>query len=215
MIDIRQSFEIEMKGAIPGTVHIPIFEVKRMLGHTLTEDEQDILDAGQPKDIDAQGFFTMINRLHHGHDHLLLCICNSGRRSLTAASLLRSLGYPKALSVAGGFGVEEAGARRHAGRPPRAHLMPAAAGRGFSTSDHPGAAQFGDSPGVQAQLGQDRVGVFAQCRHGVQARVSAWPSSHHRGPAAAAPASRRPACPPRASGRAPPAAGAPRPRACR
>jgi rhodanese-related sulfurtransferase len=103
MIDIRQSFEIEMKGAIPGTVHIPMFEVKLMLGHTLTEDEQDILDAGQPKDIDAMSFFTTINQLHHGRDHLLLCICNSGRRSLTAASLLRSLGYPKALSVAGGF----------------------------------------------------------------------------------------------------------------
>ena len=103
MIDIRQSFEIEMKGAIPDTVHIPMFEVKRMLGHTLTEDEQDILDAGQPKDIDAISFFTMINQLHHGRDHLLLCICNSGRRSLAAASLLRSLGYPKALSVAGGF----------------------------------------------------------------------------------------------------------------
>lgn len=103
MIDIRQSFELEMKGSIPDTVHIPMFEVKLMLGHTLTEDEQDILDAGQPKDIDAMTFFTMINKLHHGRDHLLLCICNSGRRSLTAASLLRSLGYPKALSVAGGF----------------------------------------------------------------------------------------------------------------
>jgi rhodanese-related sulfurtransferase len=103
MIDIRQSFEIEMKGAIPDTMHIPMFEVKLMLGHTLTEDEQDILDAGQPKDIDAKTFFTMINQLHHARDHLLLCICNSGRRSLTAAALLRSLGYPKALSVAGGF----------------------------------------------------------------------------------------------------------------
>ncbi len=103
MIDIRQSFEIEMKGAIPDTVHIPMFEVKRMLGDSLTEDEQDVLDAGQPKDMDAKSFFTMINRLHHARDHLLLCICNSGRRSLTAASLLRSLGYPKALSVAGGF----------------------------------------------------------------------------------------------------------------
>ena len=103
MIDIRQSFEIELKGAIPDTVHIPIFEVKLMLGHTLTEDEQDILDAGQPKDIDAKTFFTLINGLHHARDHLLLCVCNSGRRSLTAASLLRSLGYPKALSVAGGF----------------------------------------------------------------------------------------------------------------
>ena len=103
MIDIRQSFEIEMKGAIPDTVHIPMFEVKVMLGDTLTEDEQDILDAGQPKEMDAKTFFTMINRLHHAHDNLLLCICNSGRRSLTAAALLRSLGYPKALSVAGGF----------------------------------------------------------------------------------------------------------------
>lgn len=103
MIDIRQSFEIEMKGAIPDTVHIPMFEVKLMLGDSLTDDEQDILDAGTPKDIDAKTFFTMINQLHHARDHLLLCICNSGRRSLAAASLLRSLGYPKALSVAGGF----------------------------------------------------------------------------------------------------------------
>ena len=103
MIDIRQSFEIEMKGAIPDTMHIPMFEVKLMLGHTLTEDEQDILDAGKPREMDAKTFFTMINRLHHARDHLLLCICNSGRRSLTAASMLRSLGYPKALSVAGGF----------------------------------------------------------------------------------------------------------------
>jgi rhodanese-related sulfurtransferase len=103
MIDIRQSFEIEMKGAIPDTVHIPLFEVKVMLGDSLTEDEQDVLDAGTPKEIDARSFFKMINRLHHGRDHLLLCICNSGRRSLAAASLLRELGYPKALSVAGGF----------------------------------------------------------------------------------------------------------------
>ena len=37
------------------------------------------------------------------HAGLLLLTCNSGRRSLYAADLLRSLGYPKALSVAGGF----------------------------------------------------------------------------------------------------------------
>lgn len=103
MIDIRQSFEIDMKGAIPGTVHIPLFEVKLLLGHPLTEDEQDILDAGKPSDIDVQTFFSMINQLHHVRDNILLCVCNSGRRSLYAADLLRSLGYPKALSVAGGF----------------------------------------------------------------------------------------------------------------
>jgi len=103
LIDIRQTFEIEMKGAIPDTLHIPLFEVKVLLGHTLTEDEQDILDAGEPKDMDVKSFFTMINQLHHARDNLLLCICNSGKRSLSAAAMLRSLGYPKALSVAGGF----------------------------------------------------------------------------------------------------------------
>jgi len=103
MVDIRQAFEIELKGAIPGTVHIPLFEVKQLLGHALTEDEQDILDAGKPTDIDVQDFFTMINELHHVRDHILLCVCNSGRRSVYAAQLLRSLGYAKALSVAGGF----------------------------------------------------------------------------------------------------------------
>ena len=103
MIDIRQSFEIEMKGAMPDSVHIPMFEVKQLLGHALTEDEQDILDAGKPSDIDVQGFFTVINRLHHAHDNILLCLCNSGRRSLYAARLLRSMGYDKALSVTGGF----------------------------------------------------------------------------------------------------------------
>lgn len=103
MIDIRQAFEIELKGAIPDTLHIPLMEVKQLLGHVLDEDEQDTLDAGRPTDIDVRGFFTMINRLHHAHDHILLCICNSGRRSLHAAKMLRELGYPKALSVAGGF----------------------------------------------------------------------------------------------------------------
>lgn len=103
MVDIRQAFEIELKGAIPDTVHIPLFEVKRLLGHTLSEDEQDILDAGQPTAIDVQGFFSTLNRLHHGQDHIVLIVCNSGRRSLYAARLLRDMGYRKALSVAGGF----------------------------------------------------------------------------------------------------------------
>lgn len=103
LIDIRQTFEIELKGAIPDTVHVPLFEVKVLLGQQLSDDEQDILDAGKPKDMDVQSFFTTINRLHHTRDNLLLCICNSGRRSLAAAEMLRSLGYPKALSVAGGF----------------------------------------------------------------------------------------------------------------
>ena len=104
MIDIRQAFEVEMKGAIPGTVHIPMFEVKQMLGHALSEEEQYAIDTGKPSAIDAQSFFTMINRLHHAHDNILLCICNSGRRSLYAARLLRAMGYGKAPSAAAASG---------------------------------------------------------------------------------------------------------------
>jgi rhodanese-related sulfurtransferase len=115
LVDIRQNFELEVKGPIPGSVHIPLFEVKRLLGHALSEDEQDTLDAGKPSDLDARSFFTMINQLHHVHDQLVLCICNSGRRSLVAARLLRSLGYPKALSVNGGF---LAWKKLQAGKPP-------------------------------------------------------------------------------------------------
>jgi rhodanese-related sulfurtransferase len=117
MIDIRQAFEIEMKGPIPQAVHIPLFEVKRLLGHALTEDEQDTLDAGQPTDLDVRGFFTMINQLHHVRDHILLCVCNSGRRSVYAAQMLRSLGYPEG-PVGGGWvpGLEAAAGSRQARR---------------------------------------------------------------------------------------------------
>ena len=103
MIDIRQAFELDLKGRIPGTVHIPMLETKKMLGDALSEDEQDTLDAGRPTDVQVREFFTTINRIHHAGEKLLLCVCNSGRRSLHAAQMLRSLGYGKALSVAGGF----------------------------------------------------------------------------------------------------------------
>ena len=103
MVDIRQGFEIELKGAIPGTTHIPLCEVKLLLGHALNEDEQDTLDAGTPNPIDVQAFIRMVNQIHHVRDCVLLCVCNSGRRSLVAARMLRSLGYARAYSVQGGF----------------------------------------------------------------------------------------------------------------
>ncbi len=103
IFDIRQAFELQVKGRVPDTVHVPLFEVKRILGETLTSDEQEVLDAGAPTEFDALSFIKLVNQAHHGRDHILLCLCNSGRRSLYAAQMLRELGYPKALSVAGGF----------------------------------------------------------------------------------------------------------------
>ncbi len=103
IFDIRQAFELEVKGRVPDTVHVPLFEVKRILGEVLSSEEQEVLDAGAPTEFDALSFIKLVNQAHHGRDHILLCLCNSGRRSLYAAQMLRELGYPKALSVAGGF----------------------------------------------------------------------------------------------------------------
>ncbi|MEW6613837.1 MAG: rhodanese-like domain-containing protein [Pseudomonadota bacterium] len=102
-IDVRQAFEAELEGPISGATLLPLFQVKKLLGHRLSEEEQEILDADVPDEVDIQTFFSRVNQLHCSRFQVLLCMCNSGRRSLHAARLLRELGYDKALSVSGGF----------------------------------------------------------------------------------------------------------------
>lgn len=103
LIDIRQTFELEIEGEIPGACTLPLFRFKQLLGHALTENEQEILDGDIPEVQDMQHFFSLINRLHYTKDCILVCVCNSGRRSLHAAQLLRSLGYEQGFSLAGGY----------------------------------------------------------------------------------------------------------------
>ncbi len=103
LIDIRQKFEIELQGEIAGASFLPLFHFKRMLGQPLTELEQEALDEDIPDMRDIQHFLAMINSMHHSKDLILVCICNSGHRSLTAARLLRLLGYEHSYSLAGGF----------------------------------------------------------------------------------------------------------------
>ncbi len=103
LIDVRQKFELEMEGEIPGACSLPLFRFKQLLGHAMTEDEHELLDGDTPDSLDVQHFLTNINRLHYTKDCILLCYCNSGRRSLHAARLLRSLGYERGFSLAGGY----------------------------------------------------------------------------------------------------------------
>ncbi len=111
LIDIRQKFELEIQGEIPGASFLPLFQFKKMLGQTLSSMEQDALDADEPELRDIQHFLAMINRMHHSKEMILICVCNSGNRSLSAARLLRVLGYENSFSLAGGFrALEEAGA---------------------------------------------------------------------------------------------------------
>jgi len=103
LIDVRQKFELEMEREIPGACSLPLFRFKQLLGHTMTEDEHELLDGDTPDTLDVQHFLSNINRLHYTKDCILLCYCNSGRRSLHAARLLRSLGYERGFSLAGGY----------------------------------------------------------------------------------------------------------------
>jgi rhodanese-related sulfurtransferase len=102
LVDVRQSLEIEHKGAIPASVHIPLFE-KPLNGDGLDRAEQARLDLTPPTDTDGRAFLGMIHQLQHVREQIVLCVCNDGQRSLFAAQLLRRVGYPKALAVTGGF----------------------------------------------------------------------------------------------------------------
>ncbi len=102
LIDVRQKFELELEGEIHGARSLPLFQFKRTLGHRLTPEEQEILDEDVPEPADVQYFLALINDLHYIKDYILLCVCNSGKRSLKAAQLLRGIGYPRSFSVTGG-----------------------------------------------------------------------------------------------------------------
>jgi rhodanese-related sulfurtransferase len=119
LIDIRQNFELEIQGEIPGASLLPLFHFKKILGQTLTPMEQDALDEDVPEMHDIQHFLAMINNMHHSKELILVCVCNSGNRSLAAARLLRLLGYQNSFSMAGGFQALEALWEKNAIESPR------------------------------------------------------------------------------------------------
>ncbi|MEQ1668909.1 MAG: rhodanese-like domain-containing protein [Sulfuriferula sp.] len=103
LIDIRQPFELEVEGEIAAAISLPLFQLKKSLGHTLNDEEQELLDADLPSQQDPQHFLSLINNLHYNKDRILICVCNSGRRSLPATQLFRTLGYQRVFSLRGGY----------------------------------------------------------------------------------------------------------------
>ena len=103
LIDIRQKFELQMKGSIEGAIHIPFFNAKKALGVPLSEDEQEIIDEDQPSYLDARGFIKRMNDANGLTRMAVLVVCNSGKRSCAAAIMLRELGYMNTYSVSGGI----------------------------------------------------------------------------------------------------------------
>lgn len=105
LIDVRQPFELELEGRVEHAECVPLFNLKKVLGHVLDADEQEVLDSDTPTPTDVQSFLAVMNRNHYQQGNALLCLCNSGKRSLHAAELLRSIGYGRAFSVEGGVRV--------------------------------------------------------------------------------------------------------------
>ncbi len=102
LIDVRQTFELEVEGEVEGAENIPLFNFMQGLGHRLSAEEQELLDADEPSAKDIISFLAAINRHHYQSDNVILCLCNSGRRSLHAVQLLRSINYDRCFSIAGG-----------------------------------------------------------------------------------------------------------------
>ena len=103
MIDVRQPFELEMGGCLRCAENVPLLHFKRQLGRSLTEEEQEILDADVPDAGDIIAFLSAINKHHVQSDNIVLCICRSGKRSQHAVQLLRSINYNRCFSIAGGI----------------------------------------------------------------------------------------------------------------
>lgn len=103
LLDVRQPFELDIEGRIPAAIHVPLFHFKHRLGHKLSASEQELLDADEPGEKDVALFLAELNAIHFEQDLLMLCLCNSGRRSLVSADVLRSLGYRRSFSIQGGW----------------------------------------------------------------------------------------------------------------
>ncbi len=102
LVDVRQTFELEVEGEVDGAENIPLFNFMQALGHRLNPEEQELLDGDEPSARDIISFLGAINRHHYQSDNVILCLCNSGRRSLHAVQILRSINYDRCFSVAGG-----------------------------------------------------------------------------------------------------------------
>ncbi len=103
LIDVRQPFELETQGEIASAIALPWFHLKKLLGYTLTGEDQEMLDADPPGQPDTQSVFNLINDLHYDKHYILIYVCLKGQRSLYAAQLFRALGYPRTLSLRGGY----------------------------------------------------------------------------------------------------------------
>lgn len=101
IVDIRQPEECELFPGPRNAIPVPLLSLKVFAGYRLTPEEAD--EAPPARVIAHMGY--AIKALNHAHvsGRMVLCICRSGQRSRDAIALLHSLGYGRAVNVAGGL----------------------------------------------------------------------------------------------------------------
>ena len=77
LIDVRQPTELELEGEIPEAESVPLFDLKKILGHKLTDEEQEILDCDLPTEKDARLFLSIIGAYYGGRDYETILWGNS------------------------------------------------------------------------------------------------------------------------------------------
>lgn len=108
IIDVRETWELEMGEAIPDAHHMPLYTVKAFSGEHVPEELLET-ETEVPFAVDMPMLVRMLNT-HREKGALLLCLCRSGNRSRDAVKLLKTLGYSNTFNVAGGINAwQEAG----------------------------------------------------------------------------------------------------------
>lgn len=101
IIDVRQSWELELSPTVPDAAALPLYTIKGFLGHPLSEEEREEAPAELILD-SMPSLIGMLNE-HAKQGTILLCLCRSGNRSQEAVKLLHFLGYRNAVSIKGGI----------------------------------------------------------------------------------------------------------------
>jgi rhodanese-related sulfurtransferase len=103
IIDIREAWELASGKRVEGATHIPLLPVKSFCNALDAEDLEmmQLIDDSEIS-IPVSELVRMLNT-HRERGSLLLCLCRSGRRSLKASQMLKSLGYKHVFNIKGGI----------------------------------------------------------------------------------------------------------------
>lgn len=98
IVDVRQPFEVELAGTVPGAIHLPLYHLQAWLGQDLEPHHVETV-AEEPVDV-ASALAQVFLAQELGKD--LLILCRSGNRSGQAAALLTDMGF-SVFNVMGGW----------------------------------------------------------------------------------------------------------------